>query len=802
MFEKTILIADDDQVILEFYRKIFSSLASDDLVVLGALPPVQMHDLECETFDDPRRLLQRYEGLLAQGHHCPLCILDMRMPQMSGMDAAMQLRRMDPNIEVLICTAYSDMPIKEIREKLKANVYFVKKPFGNEEFFLLAHSLVFSWNYKRSLEQSEQRLHKALEGAGDACWDWNIQKGDVVYSSEWGPMLGYCPDELEPRFDTWEKLVHPDDLPTVLGALQAHLEGRTKHYSSEHRLRNKSGGWTWILARGKVVAWDETGKALRACGTHTNIMFQKQLEADLRQAKEAAESANRAKSEFLAMMSHEIRTPMNAIAGMTNLLLDTPLNEQQHEFATMTRRSSEVLMEIINDILDFSRIEAGQLRLEMENFELRSLVAGVLELLDSRAKEKGLVLSMDVATDLPKGLRSDDGRLRQVLVNLVGNSIKFTQHGEIVVRVRCLSQSGLQARLGFEIQDSGIGISAENQAQLFQPFTQVNTAIARKHGGTGLGLAISRRIVELLGGKIGVRSTPGIGSVFWFEIVAETVQIGAVASESPQEPPPFSADATKPLRILVAEDHDANRRLAQLMLEKLGYQADFVGNGREAVEAWERLGYDVILMDCQMPEMDGFEATCEIRRQEAARPAGMRSPVRIVALTANALIGDRERCLASGMDVYISKPVTLAALKTALSKASRTEARMPLINDPATLSKPESKVAELRNEFGADVVVELVNSFLKDTPPRLDELRKLTAEPDRKTLIRAAHSLAGSCGIFGLEEMRKLALNLENQAVFEDSQKCEIILAGLEQQFAVMRPQLEQLRNKTEKGMD
>jgi len=581
---------------------------------------------------------------------------------------------------------------------------------------------------------------------------------------------------------------------------------------------NDMGRMASVMAQGDLAvrcddsARDELGQLARSF----NVMARRLqgFTRDIEDARRDAEAANRTKSQFLANMSHEIRTPMNGVIGMAEILADMPLAAEQAAYVGRIQSCGETLLTIVNDILDFSKIEAGMVELESITFDLRQSVGEIIDLLAPAAAEKGLQLRFTLAAGVPEQVAGDPTRLNQILFNLLGNALKFTPAGEVSLTVETEARSNQDLMLRFDVLDSGIGMTPDEQDRIFRPFTQADSSTTRKYGGTGLGLAICQKLALMMGGELRVESEPGQGSRFWFTVRFKPAAV-EMRSKAPQAGLGERGSKPAPGKVLVVDDLAVNREVALVMLRRIGYEAEGAAGGEEALERVQRDSYAAILMDCQMPGINGYEATRRIRA--LPEPA---ASIPIVAMTAHALKGDREICLAAGMDDYIAKPVKAAALGRVLerwvlrqgaaessyqgdsSPAPRSLAQAdiavtaqapvaatapPVVAGTGTAAIDFYAIAQLRAleaEGDDGFLQQMIDAFVESADPAVEQVVKACALADVSTLKRQAHALKGSCGNFGARPMMELCRQLEQAGEQEDFADVRRLAEGLTAEYA------------------
>jgi len=626
----------------------------------------------------------------------------------------------------------SAMILQAMRRVLVASAVLAGRPRSSplDDALGLAISLamlVAVWMIKSHFEAmatSEKRHVLGLEGSNEGLWDWDLASQKVVFSPGWATLLGYSVTEIHPYRSEWNRLGHPEDVPRAFADLDRLLEGDAGQFTLEVRMRHRDGHWVDLLSRGCILR-DDRQQAIRVIGTARDLTEQRAAERELadyranleslvehrteelRLARDAAEAASRAKSTFLANMSHEIRTPMNAVIGLTHLALLTELTDTQRQYLLKVKASAESLLGIINDILDFSKIEAGRLELDHRPFYLEDIFEQVTQLVSLKALEKHLDFMLDTAPDVPASLVGDPLRLAQVLTNLCSNAVKFTEVGEVMlITIRATQCDHDRVTLCFSVRDTGIGMTQEQTQALFQPFSQVDPSSTRRFGGTGLGLAISRRLVELMGGHIWVRSQLGLGSEFSF---TATFGLGNLPTREIQVPQGTLAH----LRVLVVDDSHQARQILRGMVRGFGHHCDTASSAGEALanvrQAASRAPYQLVLMDWSMPRVDGFEAAEWIQREPGPRP-------RIIMITAYGDDAVRQRVEEMGLDGYLTKPIHPAHLLQAIAAAFADEsgATFPAGKVAGNASPADPRLRGARvllvedNDFNQQVACELL----------------------------------------------------------------------------------------------
>lgn len=748
------------------------------------------------------------------------------------------------------------------------------------------------------LKEREMQLKTATSNAKIGMWDWHIKDNTFTFNDEWADMCGYALEELSPSsFETWEKLTHPEDIEKSRLLLEEHLTGVNDIYECETRVKHKNGSWIWVLDRGKVVEWNEDYEPVRMVGTHTEITKMKEAKLALIEARKKAEltaklsnEANEAKSSYLANISHEIRTPLNGMLGFLDILKQTPLNSDQESYLHQAERATEILLKLVNDLLDYSKLEVSKIELDSHPFSLRQIIEETLRFFNAKAYEKSIQLYSYIDPSLPHKVIGDGIRLRQVISNLISNSIKFTGDGEVYVHVKALSTRDNKVQVSIQVKDTGIGMSKETQLDLFSPFTQADNHIAREYGGTGLGLSISKKLVDLMDGEITVSSELGRGTTMEVHFECDIFEQKHPKFENYRKPKASKLlivsnqekqvhimkkylhnhlqeiDVMNPERIieedldnydyiviqaygikklykllkmihsevrlsktklllllsseekskladtllsytdgiiinpinyvemldviynmkrqsnretidtpvrdmsvvyrpkiLIAEDNEINQKLLTSYLKKRGLTCDVVCNGLEAYNAFEEVIYDIVLMDCQMPIMDGYTSTQKIRELAGSKDT------QIIALTAHANKEDEIRCLRAGMNKYLSKPVQFPKLDILIRECANS-----LIGRKNKLVIYDNAISRLmkKTTLNKDTIESLVEEFIDSAQEKCIEMRELCLDVAYENLLVLVHEIRGTSNNLHIYEVAEKMDDLLDCVSDENQEGC------------------------------
>jgi len=739
-------------------------------------------------------LAQAREKIKLHSYDC--VFLDYRLPGGNGVELLQEFRTQGYEMPVVIVTSHADSSLA-VQVMKAGGSDFIPKEYLNPDLIgqVLLNAIRTTESERerkkavKALRYSQARLAEAQRIAHLGHWELDLHSEEFECSDQFFELLGYQESEFPEHVSFVFIANHstPTSVSKLRTALDQCIEEKME-LELDIQIRRTDGSIRDMEIHFRPIV--KMGMIGRIRGTLQDITFRKKIEAQLIEAKNAAERSALAKEEFLANMSHEIRTPMNAMLGFAKLLQETPLNDTQKDYLNAIDLSGEALLAIINDILDLSKIEAGHMRFEAKPFSLRESFRTIEQIFKAKVDSKGLSLTSLIGPGVPDCLTGDQVRLNQVLINLVGNAIKFTEEGQIDVEVKSIHEEAGRVKLLFEVSDTGIGIPEEKQRSIFESFTQVSGETTRKFGGTGLGLTICKRIVELQGGKIGVQSEVGEGASFFFELVFQTI-CESEATDSPTlqpSTPSLTELDYSVLRILVVEDNPLNQLLVSRILEGMDISFQLAQTGKEALAHLEKSDFDLILMDIQMPGMDGYQATRTIRNMP---PPKGETP--IVALTAHAFAEEKAKCIEAGMNDFLPKPFQPDQLRALLRKLLLGEINLKHLNATASPKKlyDLSDVDALVSGKKA-FKLELLELFLQETPLAIAKMEKAIQANDAESLRRAVHAFKPSVILLKIKGGEALILEMHTLASNGDAKACTPLLHSLRQTLKKVLEHLEQ----------